>query len=211
MARLKFSYEKDSSGIVLRLSERRLLGRVETVPPTAWAERASDQSFSGLARVLALADEPGSQVEIRRGGMFLDHATVASLSEPQALSLDLPPSVRFVLQIDTKNLITDQNFQISSRWIDEANRSVRTASGRNSVRGPGRISASGTPFQSPGSNRCVHLSIDGRRRRSHSESGASPSRNSAGRAAADLDRRVPVEFSRHACDGIFAQSEDRGP
>lgn len=125
MARIFFTHESDNDGITLRLMERRWHGRAEPVPVAAWADRMADQAFSGLSRILALADDIDSAVVSKEDGLFVDQATIASLSEPQALGLGLPPTVRFVLQVDTKNLITDPDFVISYRWIDELNRSLR--------------------------------------------------------------------------------------
>ena len=125
MARIFFSYESNDDGITLRLMEKRWHGRTEPVPVAAWVDRMADQAFSGISRILALADDVDSAVEYKEDGLFVDHTTIASLSEPQALGLGLPPSVRFVLQVNTKSLITDPDFRISGRWIDEANRSLR--------------------------------------------------------------------------------------
>jgi hypothetical protein len=33
--------------------------------------------------------------------------------------------VRFALQVETKNLITDRDFRVVARWVGEANRSLR--------------------------------------------------------------------------------------
>jgi hypothetical protein len=125
MARIFFSYDSDDDGIKLRLTEKRWHGRAELVPVTAWADRIADKAFSGISRILALADDVDSAVEYKGEGLSIDHATIASLSEPQALGLGLPPSVRSVLQVNTKGLITDPDFQISGRWIDEVNRPLR--------------------------------------------------------------------------------------
>lgn len=127
MGRPYFQYEITPKGIELRLVEKRWTGRLEALPTDGWIDRTENLSFSGLSRVLALADDIDSPVERRSESLFLDHSTVASLSEPQALGLGLPPSMRFVLQISTRNLITDRDFNVSYRWIDEANRSIRSS------------------------------------------------------------------------------------
>src|SRR3984893_13951843 len=125
MASVFFNYERSSDGIILRLMEKRWHSRAEPVPVATWADRMADQAFSGISRILALAGDIDSTVEHQEDGLFLDHKTPASLSEPQALGLGLPPSVRFALQVNTKNLITDHDFGISGRWVDEANRPLR--------------------------------------------------------------------------------------
>src|SRR5690242_18575923 len=127
MGRPYFQYEITPKGIELRLVEKRWTGRLEALPTDGWIDRTENLSFSGLSRVLALADDIDSPVERLSESLFLDHSTVASLSEPQALGLGLPPSMRFVLQISTRNLITDRDFNVSYRWIDEANRSIRSS------------------------------------------------------------------------------------
>jgi hypothetical protein len=125
MARVNFVYESSSLGIVLRLVERRLLGRLDDVASSDWADRAPEQAFSGLSRIHALADESASGVAIRSNDVFVPHPIAASLSEPQALGLGLPPSIKLALQIDTRGLITSSDFRLSYRWIDDANRSIR--------------------------------------------------------------------------------------
>ena len=125
MARISFVYNSYPLGIVLRLVERRLLGGSKNVPSSDWVELASEEAFSGLSRILALGDEPSSGVEIRDEDVFVPHPIAASLSEPQALRVGLPPSIKMALQIDTKGLITSPDFRLSYRWIDDANRSIR--------------------------------------------------------------------------------------
>ncbi len=125
MARIRFTHERSSDGIILRLMEKRWNSLAAPIPVAGWADRMADQAFSGISRILALADDADSGVEDREDGLFIDHRTVASLSEPQAAGLGLPPSVRFALQVNTKNLITDHDFGIVGRWVDEANRSLR--------------------------------------------------------------------------------------
>ena len=64
-------------------------------------------------------------MEICDEDVFVPHPIAASLSEPQALRVGLPPSIKMALQIDTKGLITSPDFRLSYRWIDDANRSIR--------------------------------------------------------------------------------------
>src|SRR5262249_25116953 len=122
MAQRFFTHEVSSAGAVLRLLEKPFIGSAKPVPVDEWTARLGDEAFSGVSRVLALLDEETSAVDHKDAGILLDHATIASLSEPQALGLEFPPSVRFALQVSTKNLITDADFHIVGRWIGEANR-----------------------------------------------------------------------------------------
>ena len=41
---------------------------------------------------------------------------------PRPLGLGLPPAVRYALQIETKSIITQPDFQITGHWIGTANR-----------------------------------------------------------------------------------------
>jgi superfamily II DNA or RNA helicase len=86
-----------------------------------------DQAFAGVSHLLALLDDVDSSVDRRGDGIFVDHATVASLTEPQALGLGLPPSVRIALQVETQNLITDPNFRVIGRWLGVGNRVLRAS------------------------------------------------------------------------------------
>jgi len=124
MAGLSFDYEINAGGATLRLIEKPRIGRSSTVPVLDWAARMADRAFSGVSRILALLDDVESPVEVNGDGLFIDHTTLASLTEPQALGLGFPPSVRAALQVDAKGLITDPDFSVHARWIGEANRSL---------------------------------------------------------------------------------------
>src|SRR4051812_33998348 len=115
MARLYFTYEVCSDGALLRLVEKPLVGSAKPVPVDEWAGRLGDEAFSGVSRVLALLEDEMSPIERKDDGVILDHSTIASLTEPQALGLGFPPAVRMALQISTKNLITDPDFRIVGR------------------------------------------------------------------------------------------------
>jgi hypothetical protein len=86
----------------------------------------ADQAFSGVSKILALADDDASGVKRTDDAVFVNHKSVASLSEPQASGLGLPPGIPFPLQIDTHNLITDTDFRLSGYWVDELNRPIRS-------------------------------------------------------------------------------------
>src|SRR3954470_3298673 len=105
--RAYFENDRNTQGIILRLLEKPWLGRARPVPVDNWAERMADQAFAGVSRILALLDDIDSTVERRDEGLFVDHATIASLTEPQALGLGLPPSVQIALQVEAKGLITE--------------------------------------------------------------------------------------------------------
>jgi superfamily II DNA or RNA helicase len=126
MARLSFECERTGDGVVLRLVEKAWIGQPRSVPVEQWAERMGDQAFSGVSKVLALVDDAEHSVTRATDGLSLNYHTIASLTEPQALSLGLPPSTRVALQVDTKNLITDCDFRLTGRWIGEANRPLLT-------------------------------------------------------------------------------------
>lgn len=119
-----FKYECSANGVTLRLLERRWHGRVDSIPVAFWSDRVADQAFTGVSRILALADSE-TGVTALSDELLIDNATVASLSEVQALGLGFPPSIRFALQVSTKNLITDHDFGVMGHWIDEANRPLR--------------------------------------------------------------------------------------
>src|ERR1700730_7653331 len=101
MSRLLFSYEPDAGGVILQLLQKPLIGSAISVPVEDWAERMADRAFTGVSHLLALLDDSDSPVERKGKGVFVDHATIASLTEPQALGLGFPPSVRYALQIET--------------------------------------------------------------------------------------------------------------
>jgi hypothetical protein len=70
----------------------------------------AEQAFSGVSKLLALLDDDDGSVTREREGVLIVHHAVASLTEPQALGLGLPPSVRQALHIETKNLLIDADF-----------------------------------------------------------------------------------------------------
>ncbi|UPK02824.1 SNF2-related protein [Bradyrhizobium sp. 170] len=126
MARMQFSYDIVDGGIFLRLLENRAFRSAAPIAVDDWATRTSDLGFSAIARLLALVENAENTVDPRADGLFVDHHSLAGLTEPQALSLGLVPATKLLLQVETQNLITDPNFRIVGRWIGEGNRPYRT-------------------------------------------------------------------------------------
>jgi hypothetical protein len=126
MSRARFSYDVVDGGILFHLLEDRTFRSASPIAIEQWAHRTSDLGLSATARILALLDNIESPVKAMAGGVFVDHNSIAGLTEPQALSLGLPPATRLILQVETQNLITDTNFGIIGRWIGEGNRPHRT-------------------------------------------------------------------------------------
>ena len=125
MTRLFFEYSRTEKGALLRLMEKPWIGKAVPIPIAHWAERMADGAFTGVSRILALVDEANGSVESTDDGVHVDHATIASFNEPQALGLGLPPAVRYALQIETKSIITQPDFRITGHWIGTANRPLR--------------------------------------------------------------------------------------
>jgi hypothetical protein len=126
MAKNFFKHELDSAGVTLRLMQKSLIQPAKPVPVDVWVDCMGNQAFSGISRILALLDDADSKIENKDGGIFVDHHTIASLTEPEALGLGFPPAVQAALQVGTKNIITDPAFQISGQWIGQANRRLHT-------------------------------------------------------------------------------------
>src|SRR5581483_11103515 len=103
MAKTFFTHEIDAAGVILRLMEKPLLHSAQSVAVDRWVDRMGNQAFSGISRILGLLDEPDSKVETKDDGIFIDHHTIASLTEPEALGLGFPPAVQAALQVGTKN------------------------------------------------------------------------------------------------------------
>jgi HJR/Mrr/RecB family endonuclease len=125
MPRVFFDFESRDGGVKLRLIEKPLLSVARVVSVDDWADHKGDQAFSGIARVLALLDDADSPVERNDDGIFVDHKSIATLTEPQALGLGFPPSVRVSLQVESKGLVTDPDFRVLARWVGQANRSLQ--------------------------------------------------------------------------------------
>jgi hypothetical protein len=116
MSRVRFSYDVVDGGILLRLLEEKAFRGASPIAIEQWASHTSDLGFSATARILALLDDIERPVKAMASGIFVDHNSIAGLTEPQAL----------ILQVDTQNLITDTTFGIIARWIGEGNRPNRT-------------------------------------------------------------------------------------
>src|ERR1700730_3289477 len=107
MTQLSFTCHSDAYGATIRLMEKSWVSRARAVPVDEWPSRMANQAFAGISRLFALLDEADRSADRKDDGVFIDHATIASLTEPQALGLGFPPSVPAALQVETKNLITD--------------------------------------------------------------------------------------------------------
>jgi SNF2 family DNA or RNA helicase len=125
VAAVRFTYERTAGGCTLRLLEARILRSSRVVPVQDWVSSATERELAVVSRILRLVDEPQSPVEISGDGVRLDHHTVAGFSEPQALSIGLPPSIKLPLKIDANGLLTDPEFSIKSTWVGKAGRQQR--------------------------------------------------------------------------------------
>jgi hypothetical protein len=123
MPRLVFDNSFDDAGVLITLRKRGLFGG-SIVRPGEWSEVAGDVAFAGLARILPLIERDEADATIEGDGVRLSHRVIADLTEPQAVSLGLPPSVPFSLGVETDKLITDPSFTIRYGWVETANRPV---------------------------------------------------------------------------------------
>jgi hypothetical protein len=130
MPRLVLNNSFDDTGVLVTFRKRGLFGG-SVVPPNEWSEVAGDLAFAGLARILPLIEQDEVDAAIEGDGVRLSHRVIADLTEPQAVSLGLPPSVPFSLCIETDKLITDPSFTIRYGWVETANKQT---GGRNSMR-----------------------------------------------------------------------------
>src|SRR5580704_11253562 len=106
MGQLFFEPEYSSSGTMLRLRDKPLLGRARSVPIEEWPRCMAERAFSGVSKLLALLDDADGNATPELDGVRITHHAIAPLTEPQALGLGLPPSVRQALQIDGRHDLT---------------------------------------------------------------------------------------------------------
>jgi hypothetical protein len=164
MPRLVFDNSFDNAGVLITLRKRGLFGG-SIVGPGEWSEVAGDVAFAGLARILPLIGQDEADATIEGDGVRLSHRVIADLTEPQAVSLGLPPSVPFSLGIETDKLITDPCFTIRYGWVETANRPV-------SVRRCGAMLRRGTQtYRVPNPLWSIIESIDGFENADNSDDG----------------------------------------
>jgi hypothetical protein len=113
------------SGALIRLREKPLLGKARNIQVDEWPARMADQAFSGVSKLFALLEDERESASRYNDGILISHHAIAELSEPQALAVGLPPSVRHALQIETKGLVTDADFGVNARWIGDGGRLIR--------------------------------------------------------------------------------------
>ncbi|MET3912102.1 hypothetical protein ABID59_006472 [Bradyrhizobium sp. S3.3.6] len=120
---IHFQHEFDIEGLKLRLVQKPIIGRAKIVPVEDWAAHTHGQAFVSVSHVLALAD--ANLISQTDDAVILGHDVAASMTEPQALGLGLPPTTKAPLQIETRGLITEADFRILYRWIGPGNRPLR--------------------------------------------------------------------------------------
>jgi hypothetical protein len=125
LVRLFFEPDYLPSGALIRLREKPLLAKARSVQVDEWPARMADQAFSSVSKLFALLEDERESASRHDDGILMLHHAIAELSEPQALGLGLPPSVRHALQIETKGLVTDADFSVNARWIGDGGRPIR--------------------------------------------------------------------------------------
>jgi hypothetical protein len=125
MARVFFEPDYVPSGALLRLREKSVLAKARNIEVDKWPDRMADQAFSAVSKLFSLLDDERQSASRDDDGILISHNAIAELTEPQALGLGLPPSIRYALQIETKGLVTDADFRVVARWIGDGGRPIR--------------------------------------------------------------------------------------
>jgi len=110
---LTWRYEAKPGGVEFRLVRKGLIGAGKPVPVAEWPD-ARKQPGIGLLR--HWIDREIAAVE-GESTVRVPHAAVARLHEPQARDLNLPPTIPFVLSLNSHGRLDEADFDISLRWL----------------------------------------------------------------------------------------------
>jgi hypothetical protein len=117
------SYDAGEFGVTILISRMRknFLGvktSEEAVATSDWVGREDAGLALAVGALQAYEDRHPGNVHVDESDLTASHAAVASLNEPCAKALGLPPPAPFVLQVSTTGNIAHDNFQIVARWFD---------------------------------------------------------------------------------------------
>jgi hypothetical protein len=100
----------------------------EGISPQRWTEAATGYELAQASHLLVLAGD-GKGI-VSDAAIFLPNATIASLSDGQVRSLNLPPVAPFVLEIRAHGVMADAEFSLDTRWYRQDGRPIPVAAPR---------------------------------------------------------------------------------
>ena len=131
MGNSRFNYEIDDHGLVISLEETHAKGlfKKEKVTPVklgGWLAAGGSSLMSAVARIEAALEDNEEGVErVDEGeGLKLAHLFIASLTDAQAASLQLPPPLPFVIRLDTTGALIADEASISIRFLGKGGKAV---------------------------------------------------------------------------------------
>lgn len=116
MASYFFKHEIHDKGIKLELCEKKLLGKGDKIKYSEWSEKADESYALALAKLNAILEDHNSEYTDSTKILTLTHKQVAELSDPVAISLSLPPSIPFALNIQANGTINQSDFNVFYSW-----------------------------------------------------------------------------------------------
>ena len=109
---LQWQTQATADGVVFTLQHRGMIRRGKPVPVSQWP---ADRELPGSGLLRHWLDREKAQSD--GISVTVPHADVASLTEPQARQLNLPPVLPHALSLSSHGTLDQSDFSISVRWL----------------------------------------------------------------------------------------------
>lgn len=128
--RLQLRHAPIPEGVLFTIERKGLLGKTSVIPANSWAEADLGVLSSPVALLLRALDEaaPDNQddaypvesepaARFHQSGLLLTHGRIAHFGHAQALMLGLPPVTPYCLSIQSRGIMSQNDFRLDTAWL----------------------------------------------------------------------------------------------
>ena len=128
--RLQLRHAPIPEGVLFTVENKGLLGKISVIPANSWAEADLGVLSSPVALLLRALDEaapdnqddahpvePEPAARFHQSGLLLTHGRIAHLGHAQALMLGLPPVTPYCLSIQSRGIMSQNDFRLDTAWL----------------------------------------------------------------------------------------------
>lgn len=119
-----------ADGVLFQVAKTSLFRRDTVIPPNEWSSIKLESLASSVAMLLRAREEAGLTTQpgeegttqappiYQNNGVLLHHQYVANLSQAQAHLLGLPPCTPLCLSIQSRGIMSQDDFRLDSAWLN---------------------------------------------------------------------------------------------
>ena len=127
--KFQFVWKNVGDGIALRLEQKKILG-TRIIPVDQWISTIESNRLFAVGNLLRLLDEEDQTCLLAKqmdDRLWVKHSVIAGLPDANAHALNLPDSTSLVIGLQSRGNISQQDFSITSQWLEGTSVPARRA------------------------------------------------------------------------------------